>query len=75
MYGFSLHAAVRSGADERQALEQLCRHMTRPVLADERMQCNAAGQVALKLKTLGSNANPNHPPSRPANAPSPLNVM
>ena len=49
--GFSLHAAVRCGADERRALEQLCRYITRPALADERVQCNTAGQVALKLKT------------------------
>ena len=31
--GFSLHAAVRCGADERQALEQLCRNITRPCLS------------------------------------------
>ena len=49
--GFSLHAAVRCGADERQALEQLCRYITGPALANERVQCNAAGQVVLKLKT------------------------
>jgi hypothetical protein len=48
--GFSLHAAVRCGADDRQALEQLCRYITRPALADERVQTNAAGQVVLKLK-------------------------
>ena len=50
--GFSLHAAVRCGADDRQALEQLCRYITRPALANERVQTNAAGQVVLKLKTL-----------------------
>ena len=49
--GFSLHAAVRCGADERQGLEQLCRYITRPALANERVQTNAAGQVVLKLKT------------------------
>ena len=49
--GFSLHAAVRCGADERQRLGQLCRYITRPALANERMQCNSAGQVLLKLKT------------------------
>ena len=51
MQGFSLHAAVRCDADDRQALEQLCRTITRPAPANERMQCNAAGQVVLKLKT------------------------
>ena len=49
--GFSLHAAVRCGADDRRALEQLCRYITRPALANERVQTNAAGQVVLKLKT------------------------
>jgi len=44
MNGFSLHAAVCCGADERKALEQLCRYITRPALANERVQCNAAGQ-------------------------------
>jgi hypothetical protein len=49
--GFSLHAAVRCAADDRQALEQLCRYITRPALANERVQTNTAGQVVLKLKT------------------------
>jgi len=48
---FSLHAAMRCGADDRQALEQLCRYITRPALAKERVQTNAAGQVVLKHKT------------------------
>ena len=47
--GFSLHAAVRCGADGRQGLEQLCRYITRPALANERVRTNAAGQVVLKL--------------------------
>jgi len=42
---------VRCGADDRQALEQLCRYITRPALANERVQSNAAGQVMLKRKT------------------------
>ena len=45
------HVAVRCDADERQRLEQLCRYITRPALANERLQINAAGQVVLKLKT------------------------
>ena len=49
--GFSLRAAVRCGADDRQALEQLCRCITRPTLANQRVQCNVAGQVVLKLRT------------------------
>ena len=42
---------MRCGADARQRLEQLCRYITRPALANERVQCNGAGQVVLKLKT------------------------
>ena len=49
--GLTLHAAVRCAADDRQALEQLCRYITRPALANERVQTNTAGQVVLKLKT------------------------
>jgi hypothetical protein len=51
--GFSLHAAVRVEAHDRNRLEQLCRYITRPgsALSDERVQLNAAGQVELKLKT------------------------
>ena len=48
--GFSLHAAVRCAADDRQALEQLCRTITRPALANERVQINSAGRVVLRLK-------------------------
>ena len=48
--GFSLHAAVRCRADERQA-ERLCRYIARPALAKERVQWKAAGQVVPKLKT------------------------
>ena len=44
-------AALRCGADDRQALEQLCRYITRPALANECVQTNAAGQVVHKLKT------------------------
>ena len=55
--GFSLHAAVRCDADERQRLEQLYRYVTRPALANERVQINAAGQVVLKLKTAWRDGN------------------
>jgi hypothetical protein len=49
--GFSLHAAVRCHADERLKLERLCRYITRPALANDRVKINAKGQVELKLKT------------------------
>ena len=49
--GFSLHAAMCCGTDDRQALEQLCRYIPRPALANERIQTHTARQVMLKLKT------------------------
>ena len=51
MRGFSLHAAVRCDADDRQWLERLCRYITRPALAYDRVQTNAADQAVLKLKS------------------------
>ena len=42
---------MRCAVDDRQALEQLCRYITRPALANERVQTHAAGQVVLELKT------------------------
>ena len=33
MNGFSLHAAVHCGGEDRQALEQLCRYIARPAMA------------------------------------------
>ena len=42
---------MRCAADDRQALEQLCRYIARPALANERVQTNAVGQVVFKLKT------------------------
>jgi Putative transposase len=42
---------VRCGADDRRALERLARYITRPALAHERVQIDAAGQVVLRLKT------------------------
>ena len=48
-HGFSLHAAVRWHADQRKELEQLCRYITRPAIANERLKRNRAGQVVLQL--------------------------
>jgi hypothetical protein len=48
LQGFSLHAPVRSGAEQRKTLERLCRYIKRPALGNDRVQCNAAGQVELK---------------------------
>lgn len=50
-FSFNLHATVRCGVDDRLALAQLCRYITRPALASERVQTHASGQAVLKLKT------------------------
>ena len=54
--GFSRHAAVRCGAHDPQALEQRCRYPTRPALANERVQINAAGHVVLRRNTPAATA-------------------
>jgi hypothetical protein len=53
--GFSLHAGVHCGADDRQGLEQLCRYITRPAISNERLSINREGNVVLKLKTAWRN--------------------
>jgi hypothetical protein len=50
-HGFSLYAEVCCAAHQRKKLEHLCRYITRPAVANERLTLNRAGQVALTLKT------------------------
>ena len=59
-HGFSLHAGVRIAADDRRRLEQLCRYITRPAIANERLSVNRAGQVVLKLKTAWRDGTSHH---------------
>ena len=42
---------LRWRADQRKELEQLCRYITRPAIANERLKRNRAGQVVLQLKS------------------------
>jgi putative transposase len=49
--GFSLHAEVCRPADQRKKLEHLCRYITRPAIANERLTRNRAGDVVLQLKS------------------------
>jgi hypothetical protein len=49
--GSSLRAAVRCDVEGRRLLEQPRRCIACATLANERVQCNAAGQVVVKLKT------------------------
>ena len=50
-HGFSLHAGVRCGAHQRKELERLCRYITRPAIAIERLKRDGAGDVVLQLKS------------------------
>src|SRR5262249_34605608 len=49
--GFDLHANVAVAADDRAALEQLCRYVLRPPIAQERLSRTADGRILLTLKT------------------------
>ena len=42
---------MRWCADQRKELEQLCRYITRPAIANERLKRNRAGDVVLQLKS------------------------
>ena len=42
---------MRWRADQRLELEQLCRYITRPAIANERLKHKRAGQVMLQLKS------------------------
>jgi hypothetical protein len=48
--GFSLHAGVACNKGERKKLEHLCRYISRPPVAEERLRVNERGQVVYKLK-------------------------
>ena len=50
-HGFSLHAGVCCGAHQRKKLERLCRYITRPAIANERLKRTGAGDVVLQLKS------------------------
>jgi hypothetical protein len=49
--GFSLHAALDIQAGQRAELERLCRYVSRPPLAVDRLALTASGQVRYTLKT------------------------
>jgi hypothetical protein len=46
-----MDASVRCQAHERAKPERLCRYITLPAIANERVKLNAKGPVELKLKT------------------------
>jgi hypothetical protein len=49
--GFSLHAGVTTEAGERGKLEPLCRYVSRPAVAIERLSLTAQGHVRYALKS------------------------
>lgn len=50
-HGFSLHAEVRCGEHQRKELERLCRYITHPAIAKERLKRDGAGDVVLQVKS------------------------
>jgi hypothetical protein len=53
--GFSLHAGIGIEADARGKLERLCRYISRPAVAEERLALTERGDVRLQLKTVYRN--------------------
>ena len=49
--GFSLHAGIAIAPQERAKLERLCRYVSRPPVATERMALTSSGCVRYQLKT------------------------
>src|SRR5690606_21674445 len=58
--GFSLHAGIGIEADAREKLERLCRHVSRPAIAAERLTLAPQGDVRFCLKTPLSGWNDAH---------------
>lgn len=48
--GFSLHAGVAIGANDRAGLERVCRYMSRPPLATERLERLSDGRILYRLR-------------------------
>ena len=49
--GFDLHGAVTVAGEDRERLEQLCRYLLRPPIAQERLALRSDGTVLVTLKT------------------------
>jgi hypothetical protein len=54
--GFDLHANVTVRGEDREGLEQLCRHLLRPAVAQDRLRLTDDGHVVLQLKTARSDS-------------------
>jgi len=49
--GFSLHAGVSAKAHQRDKLERLCRYISRPPVAADRLSLTSSGKICYELKT------------------------
>jgi hypothetical protein len=49
--GFSLHAGVEVEPERRDTLERLCRYVSRPPVAEDRLTLTTSGHVRYRLKT------------------------
>lgn len=49
--GFSLHCGVAAAAHQREKLERLCRYISRPAIAIERLSLTREGNIRYRLKT------------------------
>jgi hypothetical protein len=50
-FGLPLHAGIGIEAEARSKLERLCRYVSRPAVAEERLALTERGDVHLQLKT------------------------
>ena len=49
--GFSMHAGVACKSNQRKKLERLCRYITRPAIAEQRLSLASNGNVIVAFKT------------------------
>lgn len=49
--GFSLHAGVSAKAHQRDKVERLCRYISRPPVAENRLSLTQSGKICYELKT------------------------
>jgi hypothetical protein len=58
--GFSLHANTGIPAGDRDRLERVVRYITRPAVANDRLEMNEEGKVIVRLKTMWSDGTTVH---------------
>ncbi|MCP5040805.1 MAG: hypothetical protein GY944_07225, partial [bacterium] len=53
--GYSLHAAIRIGAGKTTRLERLCRYLSRPALAQDRLSVSSDGSIVYRFRRAWRN--------------------